>query len=339
MTDNDAPLFTLAEEPMGAFSVQQQQQHGLHQPSTNTNNLLTPGGSSARGAAGGTNSGSSQSHHLLSGGSASGSPMGAQAMENGTAGSSGSLQHQIALSSPDAQNRNVYVASLPSTFSDDDLRGLFTPYGPIQSCKMFNNDGKASSQGRAYGFVMYAEEASVQRAIDALVGAVVGTQRIQVRRAKMSGRVPSQPASATASPSSSAVNQSQMLSASAVVPQQQQPPPQHLTPVAPSSISFSILSSLPTHVGGTLSLQHIGMLPSGQPVYATPTGQQVLLAIPVASAPAPPPPPPPQQQQQYVMLAPSPQPAPTFQPQQQPTTSVFGQPSGQQQQQPMYFGH
>lgn len=93
----------------------------------------------------------------------------------------------VVLTGEEAQVRNVYVASLPAAFTDAELMALFSPFGKIVSCKMFNNDDRPSSQGRAYGFVMFEQPEGADRAIEGLMGAVVGSQRIQVRRAKPPG--------------------------------------------------------------------------------------------------------------------------------------------------------
>ncbi len=259
-------------------------------PSPNTRMLHPTHGSPV----GHGNSGSSQSQQMLVSAPTGSLPVGQnggnRSGTNYAVGSSGSAHHVVSLNSPDAQNRNVYVASLPSNFSDDNLRDLFAPYGTIVSSKMFNNDGRPGSQGRAYGFVMFADEASVQRAIDALVGAVVGGQRIQVRRAKPTGRGPSsQPASQNATPHTSSTQQ--VLQPMAAVP-------------AAANMGLQILNLVPQQLGGSITLQHIGMTPAGNPVYQTQNGQQVLLAAPTGASS----PPPqhlaqqPQQQQNFMMV-------------------------------------
>jgi hypothetical protein len=205
-------------------------------------------------------------------------------------GGSGSVPHHVvSLNSPDAQNRNVYVASLPGNFGDENLRDLFTPYGTIVSSKMFNNDGRPNSHGRAYGFVMFADEGSVQKAIDSLVGAVVGSQRIQVRRAKPNSRGPSQPGSSTASPANS-------NSQAHLMPQGY--PSQGVAGGPPGYVMMPMPQQQP------VALQQIGINHVGQPVYALPNGQHVMLApghAPTAAAP-PLQPPHAQQHQQYVMM-------------------------------------
>ena len=300
---NDAPLFAL-EDTNGASSAQPQP--------------LLFGGSSHAGAIGTTGassntnvthafatfgaplpqhhgSGSSQQAALLAGspaapGSTSMPSPGGSQLQPQLLDSEG---HVVSLSTPDAQNRNIYVASLPNNFSDDNLRDLFLPFGGIVSSKMFNNDGRPGSHGRAYGFVMFAEEGSVQKAIDALVGAVVGSQRIQVRRAKPTARGPSQPGSANPTPmnsSSQAVLTPQQPTGVPSppqqqhhVPMQQQPPQQQQQPPQqPPQQQGGSPGVLMIQPGGTVTLQHVGSNALGQPIFLTPTGQQVVLAAPSA---------------------------------------------------------
>ncbi|KEG10708.1 putative RNA-binding protein 5, partial [Trypanosoma grayi] len=77
--------------------------------------------------------------------------------------------------------RNVYVASLPIEFDDEQLFNLFAPYGPITSARIMRAKGTRQSKG--YGFVLYRNPRSAELAISNLVGHVIGGNRIQVRLA------------------------------------------------------------------------------------------------------------------------------------------------------------
>ncbi|KPA77429.1 RNA-binding protein 5-like protein [Leptomonas pyrrhocoris] len=77
------------------------------------------------------------------------------------------------------QNRNVYVASLPMNFDDQELHNLFSPYGRIISARIMR--AKKSHLSKGYGFVMYREVSAAEQAIQGLHGRVVGGSRIQVR--------------------------------------------------------------------------------------------------------------------------------------------------------------
>ncbi|KAG5485445.1 hypothetical protein LSCM1_07529 [Leishmania martiniquensis] len=79
------------------------------------------------------------------------------------------------------QSRNVYVASLPLNFDDQQLQDLFSPYGRIVSARIMR--AKKSHASKGYGFVMFREVSSAEKAIEGLHGRVVGGSRIQVRRA------------------------------------------------------------------------------------------------------------------------------------------------------------
>jgi hypothetical protein len=78
-----------------------------------------------------------------------------------------------------AQNRNVYVASLPLHFDDQQLHNLFSPYGRIISARIMR--AKKSHLSKGYGFVMYREASAAEQAIQALHGSVISGARIQVR--------------------------------------------------------------------------------------------------------------------------------------------------------------
>ncbi|KAG5510511.1 hypothetical protein JKF63_06808 [Porcisia hertigi] len=79
------------------------------------------------------------------------------------------------------QSRNVYVASLPLSFDDQQLQDLFSTYGRIVSARIMR--AKKSHASKGYGFVMFREVSSAEKSIEGLHGRVVGGSRIQVRRA------------------------------------------------------------------------------------------------------------------------------------------------------------
>ncbi|ORC86046.1 putative RNA-binding protein 5 [Trypanosoma theileri] len=82
---------------------------------------------------------------------------------------------------PSEFGRNVYVASLPLSFDDDQLFNLFAPYGSINSARIMRSKGTRQSKG--YGFVLYKNPRSAELAISNLVGHVIDGNRIQVRLA------------------------------------------------------------------------------------------------------------------------------------------------------------
>lgn len=81
-----------------------------------------------------------------------------------------------------SQTCNLYVASLPPTFTDADLYELFVPFGPIVSAKAMCKKGVKECKG--YGFVLFRREEDAVRAQSAMIGHVIGNSKIQVRRAR-----------------------------------------------------------------------------------------------------------------------------------------------------------
>jgi hypothetical protein len=81
--------------------------------------------------------------------------------------------------------RNVYVASLPTAFSPQQLRALCEPFGAVLDVKVFNNKrgGGAANDGRAYAFVEFAALDGAARAVAQLPTAAVQGQRVQARYA------------------------------------------------------------------------------------------------------------------------------------------------------------
>ena len=61
---------------------------------------------------------------------------------------------------------NIFVASLPFSVDDQDLRELFEPYGEVTSSKVIFDRDRNRSKG--FGFVEMADEAAGQTAISEL---------------------------------------------------------------------------------------------------------------------------------------------------------------------------
>jgi hypothetical protein len=77
------------------------------------------------------------------------------------------------------RSRNVYVAALPINFSEADLTALLSEFGKVKSCRMFNSGARVNDIGRAYGFALFEEPGSAERAVAALDGKPLGNARIQ----------------------------------------------------------------------------------------------------------------------------------------------------------------
>ena len=58
---------------------------------------------------------------------------------------------------------NIFVASLPFSADDQDLREIFEPYGEVTSAKVIFDRDRNRSKG--FGFVEMADDASAQTAI------------------------------------------------------------------------------------------------------------------------------------------------------------------------------
>lgn len=76
---------------------------------------------------------------------------------------------------------NVIIWNLPDQFSGADLAAMFDDYGLVlgASVKHWPNEPERNPRG----LVDLAPDAAVERAIAALDGSIVGTQKIKVRRA------------------------------------------------------------------------------------------------------------------------------------------------------------
>ncbi|KEG10710.1 RNA-binding protein [Trypanosoma grayi] len=79
-------------------------------------------------------------------------------------------------------NRNVYIASLPRNYTDEELRALFAPYGKIVSTALVKDKNTGLCKG--YGFVLMERHQDAYNAVIALQGHTVGNTRVQVRLAR-----------------------------------------------------------------------------------------------------------------------------------------------------------
>ena len=61
---------------------------------------------------------------------------------------------------------NIFIASLPFSADDQDLREIFEPFGEVTSAKVIFDRDRNRSKG--FGFVEMAEDADAQKAISEL---------------------------------------------------------------------------------------------------------------------------------------------------------------------------
>jgi RNA recognition motif-containing protein len=77
---------------------------------------------------------------------------------------------------------NIYVSNLGFSVQDEDLREYFEEYGEVTSAKVITD--KFTNRSRGFGFVEMPDEASAQKAIKELNGAVVEGRSISVTVAR-----------------------------------------------------------------------------------------------------------------------------------------------------------
>lgn len=134
------------------------------------------------------------------------------------------------------QGCNLYVASLPPTCTDADLFDLFAPFGPIVSAKAMCKKGLKECKG--YGFVLFQREEDAARAQSTMIGHVIGSNKIQVRRARGTACSPLMDRQTPASGSAPAVVVPPTLTGQRMVPS---------SLVSPDSTNASVLASAHPH--------------------------------------------------------------------------------------------
>ena len=81
-------------------------------------------------------------------------------------------------------DRNIYIGSLPLDADEDEVRGLFAPYGEVLTLHLVRD--KETGQSRGFGFVKLPED-RVQAAVDALDGLELRECRVRVNVARDKG--------------------------------------------------------------------------------------------------------------------------------------------------------
>jgi hypothetical protein len=87
--------------------------------------------------------------------------------------------------------RNLYVSSLPSEFSTAEVVALFAPFGRVLSARFLppsaipagvtEPEAFASRNSRGFAFVCFERSEDAARAMQQMIGVVVGSSKIQVR--------------------------------------------------------------------------------------------------------------------------------------------------------------
>jgi len=77
---------------------------------------------------------------------------------------------------------NIYVANLSTDVTQDDLRGLFSPYGEVKSVHVVLD--RETRIPRGIAFVEMGEDANAQQAMDELNGMEWNGKRLKVNQAR-----------------------------------------------------------------------------------------------------------------------------------------------------------
>ena len=77
---------------------------------------------------------------------------------------------------------NIYVGNLPYSVGEDDLQGLFSEYGEIESVKIITD--KYSGRSKGFGFVVMDNDEEAKAAIENLNGKTVDSREITVNEAR-----------------------------------------------------------------------------------------------------------------------------------------------------------
>jgi len=84
---------------------------------------------------------------------------------------------------------NIYVSNLGFDVQDDELKGIFTPYGEVSSARIITD--KTTGQSRGFGFVEMSDNAAAKKAIEELNNSAVDGRNIKVMEARPKEERPS----------------------------------------------------------------------------------------------------------------------------------------------------
>ena len=79
-------------------------------------------------------------------------------------------------------NKKLYVGSLPYSITEDELRELFSSYGPIDSVRIITD--KFTGQSKGFGFVEMTNAEDAKKAIDGINGKQIGGRTLIVNDAR-----------------------------------------------------------------------------------------------------------------------------------------------------------
>ncbi|MGA9116996.1 MAG: RNA-binding protein [Bacteroidota bacterium] len=73
----------------------------------------------------------------------------------------------------------IYIGNLPDTFTDEELRALFQPFGSVRAATVGRDRKTKASQG--YGFVDMEHKGEARKAVEELRGKPLGGKPLLVR--------------------------------------------------------------------------------------------------------------------------------------------------------------
>lgn len=71
-------------------------------------------------------------------------------------------------SNGEVNNKKLFVGNLPFSFTEDDMRNMFSEYGELVSVNLITD--KFSGRSKGFGFVEYTTEEAATAAVEALNG-------------------------------------------------------------------------------------------------------------------------------------------------------------------------
>ncbi len=77
---------------------------------------------------------------------------------------------------------NIYVGNLPYSFSEDELRDLFSAHGEVSSANIIID--RASGRSKGFGFVEMPDKAQGESAIEAINQTDVQGRNVRVNEAR-----------------------------------------------------------------------------------------------------------------------------------------------------------
>jgi RNA recognition motif-containing protein len=77
---------------------------------------------------------------------------------------------------------NIYVGNLDFKVTEDDLKGIFEPFGTVSEVKVITD--KVTGRSKGFAFVIMDNDKAAAKAIDELNGATLENRRLTVNEAK-----------------------------------------------------------------------------------------------------------------------------------------------------------